>query len=105
MKEIPIESDTIFLEIRDDQEEDGDLVSLYFDREWIGRNIAVTKNPMRFFVLMPPGKKEASFILHSESEGLIPPNTTDMTILTGEKRYSLVLSSSKSGSAGILFKR
>jgi hypothetical protein len=105
LKEIQVESDTIFLEIRDDQEEDGDLISLYFNREWIGRNIAVTKNPMRFFVLMPEGVKEASFILHSESEGLIPPNTADMTIISGEKRYSVVLSSSRSGSAGILLKR
>jgi hypothetical protein len=60
---------------------------------------------MRFFVVMEPGRKEVSFILHSESEGMIPPNTADLTVITGEKRYSLILSSSKSGSAGILFRR
>lgn len=104
-KEITISSDTIYLELRDDQEEDGDLISLYFNREWIGRNIAVTKNPMRFFVVLQPGVKEASFILHSESEGLVPPNTADLLVMNGEKRYSLVLSSSRTGSSGILFRR
>ena len=104
-KEIPVESDTIYLELRDDQEEDGDLVSLYYDRDWIGRNIQVNRHAMRFFVVMEPGRKESSFILHSESEGMIPPNTAELTVITGEKRYSLVLSSSKSGSAGILFRR
>jgi hypothetical protein len=105
VKEITVSSDTIFLEIRDDQEEDGDMVSLYYNREWIGRNIAVSKNPMRFFVVMEPGQMESSFILHSGSEGLIPPNTADLTIISGDKRYSVLLSSSRSGSAGILFRR
>ena len=104
-REIQIENDTIFLEIRDDQEEDGDLVSLYFNREWIGRNLAVSKNPFRFFIVMEPGLKEASFILHSESEGQVPPNTADLQVINGEKRYSLMLSSSRSRSAGILFRR
>lgn len=104
-KEIPVTSDTIFLELRDDQEEDGDMVSLYYDRDWIGRNIQVTKHPLRFFLIMGKERKEASFILHSESEGQIPPNTADLLILTGDKRYSVVLSSSKTGSSGILLKR
>ena len=104
-KEITVTNDTIFLELRDDQEEDGDMISLYFNREWIGRNVAVTKNPMRFFVVMEPGAKEASFILHSESEGLVPPNTADLVVINGEKRYSLLLSSSRTGSSGLLFRR
>ena len=104
-KEIRVDSDTIFLELRDDQEEDGDMVSLYFNREWIGRNLQVSKHPLRFFLLMEKGKMEASFILHSESEGLIPPNTADLTVISGDKRYSLLLSSSRSGSAGIVFRR
>jgi hypothetical protein len=104
-KEIQTESDTIFLELRDDQTEDGDLVSIFFNREWVGRNIQVTKSPMRFFVRMDPGQKEAPFILYSESEGLVPPNTTNLSISTGGRKHSLLLSSSKSGSAGILFRR
>jgi hypothetical protein len=104
-REITLTSDTLFFEIRDDQEEDGDLISMYFNRDWIGRNLAVSKNPLRFFVVMEPGIKEASFILHSESEGMVPPNTADLQVINGEKRYSLLLSSSRNGSAGILFRR
>ncbi len=104
-KEIPIESDTVFLELKDDQEEDGDMVSLYYDHEWIGKNIQVTTQPLRIFLPVSFEPGGSSFILHAESEGTAPPNTALVTIYTGSKKYSLTLSSSKTQSAGIVLKR
>jgi len=104
-KEIPIQSDTVFIELKDDQEEDGDIVSLYYDREWIGKNLLVTKHPLRLFLPVSFGSEGSSFILHSENDGKVPPNTAEVTIFTGEKRYSVTLSSSKNASSGIILKR
>jgi hypothetical protein len=105
IKEIPIESDTVFLELMDDQEEDGDMVSLYYDHEWIGKNLQVTTHPLRMFLPVAFGPEGSSFILHAENEGKVPPNTALVTIHTGSKKYSITLSSSKSQSAGIVLKR
>ena len=104
-KEIPIESDTAYLELKDDQEEDGDMVSLYYDREWIGKNIQVTKHPIRLFLKVSFGDDGSTFILHSESEGRVPPNTAELTIYTGNKHYTVTLSSTKNASSGIILKR
>lgn len=105
IKEIKIESDTVFMELKDDQEEDGDRVSLYYDREWIGKNIQVTKHPLRLFLPVSFGSEGSSFILHAENEGRMPPNTAEVTIFTGDKRYSVTLSSSRNASSGIILKR
>lgn len=104
-KEIPIESDTVFLELKDDQEEDGDRVSLYFDKEWIGRNLMVSKNPVRMFLPVSSGAEGSAFILHAENEGRVPPNTAEVTLYTGDKKYSLTLSSTRNASSGIILKR
>jgi len=104
-KTIPIEGDTVFIELKDDQEEDGDIVSLYYDREWIGKNLQVTKHPLRMFLPISFGSEGSSFVLHSENDGKIPPNTAEVTIYTGDKRYSVTLSSSKNASSGIILKR
>ena len=105
IRDILIESDTVFLELKDDQEEDGDIVSLYYDREWIGKNIQVTKHPLRLFLPVSFGSEGSSFILHAENEGRMPPNTAEVTIFTGDKRYTLTLTSSKNASSGIILKR
>jgi hypothetical protein len=104
-KEIPIESDTVFLELKDDQEEDGDRVSLYYDHEWIGKNIQVTAQPLRILLPVSSGPQGSSFILHAENEGSVPPNTALVTIFSGAKKYTLTLSSSSLQSAGIVLKR
>jgi hypothetical protein len=105
LKEIPITSDTVYLELKDDQEEDGDMVSLFYEREWIGKNIQVTKHPIRLFLPVSFGSQGSSFILHAENEGKIPPNTAELTIYTGDKRYTVTLSSSRNASSGIVLKR
>ena len=105
IKEIPIESDTIFLELKDDQEEDGDIVSLFYDTEWIGKNLQVTKHPIRIILPVSSAEEGSSFVIHAENEGLISPNTAEVTIFAGDKRYSVTLSTSKSASSGILLNR
>lgn len=104
-KEIPIESDTVYLELKDDQEEDGDMVSLFYDREWVGKNLQVTKSPLRMFLPVAFGSEGSSLILHAENEGRVPPNSAELTVITGEKRYTITLSSSRSASSGIILKR
>lgn len=104
-KEIPIISDTVFLELKDDQEEDGDMVSLHYDREWIGKNIQVTRNAIRLMLPVSFGSEGSTFILHSENEGRVPPNTAEVIIYTGDKRYTVTLSSSRNVSSGIVLKR
>lgn len=105
IKEIPIESDTVFLELKDDQEEDGDIVSLFYDTQWIGKNLQVTKHPLRIILPVSSGLDGSSFVIHAENEGRVAPNTAEVTIFAGDKRYSITLSSSKSASSGIVLNR
>jgi hypothetical protein len=105
VQEISIESDVVYLELKDDNEEDGDMVSIQYEGEWIGKNIIVSRHPVRFSIPVSGEADGSAFILHAENEGKIPPNTADLTILSGDKKFSVTLSSSKNASSGLVLKR
>ncbi|WP_306352864.1 hypothetical protein [Flavobacterium sp. '19STA2R22 D10 B1'] len=88
--EMEVKNDKISLEIWDGQVEDGDIISLKLNDEWIEQNIKVQKKGKKIEVLLKPGKNILLF--RAENLGTIPPNTAVLRIYYGDKTRYVYLS-------------
>ncbi len=83
------------LKVRDNGLEDGDIISLNLNGEWIMKGLKVKKQEIT--LSLPLRKGNNYLIMYAENEGSIPPNTAMMEI--GGKR--LMLNSTAETSEGI----
>ncbi|PWV56312.1 hypothetical protein [Chitinophaga sp. S165] len=102
-KTIPVTADHIDLFINDAQTEDGDIISLNLNGEWIVRGLEVTKAGAK--IRVPLIHKKNYLIMHAENLGSIPPNTASMKLNDGTKVHEITLNSDAGKSEGILFVR
>lgn len=81
------------LEIYDNQEEDGDIVSINYNGVWVIENYALRKESLKIPVLL--NKDGQNFLLlHAENTGKIPPNTIALNYIFKGKKKRVVLNSS-----------
>ena len=66
------------LKVRDNGTEDGDIISLYLNGEWIVRGLKVKKEAIELSLPLRRGKNY--LVMYAENEGRIPPNTAMMEI-------------------------
>lgn len=87
------ESDSIRIEINDNAQIDGDMVSVYFDDSLVVAKQKIIKEPIVFYVSVSKNNPIRKIIIAAESEGTTPPCTAHMVVTTTQKRYELDLSS------------
>ena len=81
------------LEIYDNQEEDGDIISINYNGVWVVENYALRKESLKIPVLL--NKDGENFLLlHAENTGKIPPNTIAINYIYQGKKKRVVLNSS-----------
>lgn len=83
---IAVTSHQVTLAIWDDAVEDGDSISITINGKWIARGFPVKKNPQFITVTLKPGQNTINFI--ADNLGTIPPNTSALEIIDGNKRKS-----------------
>lgn len=88
--------------IWDSDKEDGDIVSLSYNGQWLLRNHTVNKTRKSVKIQVEPGK-ENQLILYAENEGTAPPNTAALTFFDGLSTRNLNLSSTKSTCGALRF--
>ena len=71
---IYVDSSEPELEIFDHLQQDGDIISLYFNGDWIFENLSLERNPRKFKLRLNQSGKNF-LILHAINEGSVPPNT------------------------------
>ena len=76
------------LEIFDHLKQDGDIISLNFNGDWIFQNLSLERKP-RKFILKLNDKGKNFLILHAINEGSVPPNTIGINYVHKgrKKRY------------------
>jgi hypothetical protein len=76
------------LEIFDHLKQDGDIISLNFNGDWIFQNLSLERKPKKF-ILKLNEKGKNFLILHAINEGSVPPNTIGInyTHKGRKKRY------------------
>ena len=104
-QEIEVKSDSLRIDIYDNGEIDGDMVSLFYNQQLILNNQKLTHKSIQLDVLLDTTKGVNEVSMFAENLGLIPPNTALMIIHDGKDHYEVTLSSSLEKNATVRIKR
>ncbi|MBL7739025.1 MAG: hypothetical protein JNK14_07390 [Chitinophagaceae bacterium] len=101
--EIPVTGDSVELRFYDNAEIDGDSISLFLNDKLIFQHIRLLGSA--YTITLPVSELNATneLIMVAENLGSIPPNTSYMVALVGDKRYEARLESTEGSSAMIRF--
>jgi hypothetical protein len=99
--EIPLSGDSIELRFYDNAEIDGDSISLFLNGELIFEHIRLAAQPYIIRLAVKDLKDSNDLIMVAENLGTIPPNTSYMVAMVGNKRYDANLASSEEMSAAV----
>jgi hypothetical protein len=98
----PKDKDSIRIDIYDNGDIDGDIVSVYQDNNLIVNKKTITANALTFYVSLNKKVNPISHLrLVAESLGSIPPCTAVMIVTTKSKRYEVRLSSNFNKNAAV----
>jgi hypothetical protein len=100
---IPIESDSITLSFYDNAIVDGDSVSLFLNNRLLASHIRLSDKPYNFRIATADLGDKSELTMVAENLGAIPPNTSYMVVMCGDKRYTANLASTEESSAVIRF--
>ncbi len=90
---VKVKSKTVTVKIWDDQQEDGDIVSVFLNDARIKNEISVKKSEHIFTIELKEGVNTFKLLAHNEGKN--PPNTAAILIDDGNEEYKRVLSSKK----------
>ena len=100
-KEIQVTGDSIELSFYDNAEIDGDSISLFLNGKLIFEHIRLTEKAYTVKLSVSDLQETNELIMVAENLGAIPPNTSHMVALVGDKRYDAQLASTENSSAMI----
>jgi hypothetical protein len=101
--EIPVTGDSVELRFYDNAEIDGDSISLFLNEKLIFQHIRLTGNAYSVKLAVSELKETNELIMVAENLGAIPPNTSYMVAIVGDKRYEARLESTEGSSAMVRF--
>jgi hypothetical protein len=98
-------TDSLQIQLFDNAEEDGDLVSIYLNNTLIEKNVLLKSKPYFIKLNKEILKDENELVMVAENLGEIPPNTALCLINVQGKQYRITLESTENSSAGIKLTR
>lgn len=102
LKTIEVKSKTITIEVWDDRREDGDVIGLVLNDEWILQGYEVTNEKKVMEIKLPKGNNK--LVMFARNQGLIPPNTAVLQINDGHRKQKVWMRSDFSRSGAINIK-
>ncbi len=99
-KTIESNSGTARIQVWDDRTVDGDIISIYHNGKLVEENIYLLKEKKKLFVTLERGKNV--IVMHAVNLGETPPNSAAMSVNTGDKQYSMVLTSDTKKSESVV---
>jgi hypothetical protein len=103
--EIPVTGDSIELRFYDNAQVDGDSISLFLNNRLLFQHIRLSEKA--YTIKLPVEEMSASneLTMVAENLGTIPPNTSYMVAIVGDKRYEAKLASTENSSAVIRLRK
>jgi len=98
-----MEGDSIELRFYDNAEIDGDSISLFLNDKLVFEHIRLTEKAYIVKFAVSELGRNNELIMVAENLGSIPPNTSYMLAIVGDKRYDAYLASTENSSAMIKF--
>lgn len=89
----------IQIEVWDNDQEDGDKVSIMLNKRWVLKGIAVTKNRRKIEIPLQLGENILTF--HADNLGTAPPNTAALKFFDGQEEQTIILNSDMDNSEAI----
>lgn len=105
VQEIEVESDKLRVDVYDNGEIDGDMISLFYNQQIILSNQKLTHKSIHIDLKLDSLKEFDEIAMFAENLGLIPPNTALMIINDGKTKYEVKVSSNMEKNATIRLKR
>lgn len=105
VNEIEVEADTIRVDVYDNGEIDGDMISVFFNKQLILNNQKLTHKSIHMKLGLDSATADNEISMFAENLGLIPPNTALMMITDGKNTYNIRLSSSMEKNATIRIRK
>ena len=105
VREIEVESDKIRLDIYDNGEIDGDIISVFYNQNIILSSQKLTHKSIHIDLVIDTTREFDEISMFAENLGLIPPNTAMMVINDGELRYEITLASNLEKNATVRIRR
>jgi len=103
IREIPLSGDSVELRFYDNAEIDGDSISLFLNNHLFRENIRLTGSAYIIKLAVSEMRDTNELIMVAENLGSIPPNTSYMVVIVGDKRYDAYLASTEGSSAMVRF--
>ncbi|MBP9104094.1 MAG: hypothetical protein KBF82_09540 [Chitinophagaceae bacterium] len=105
VNEIEVESDSLRLDVYDNGEIDGDIISVFYNEGLILNSQKLTHKSIRIDVVLDSTKEYNEVSMYAENLGLIPPNTALLVVSDGKNKFNIRLSSNLEKNATIRIKR
>ncbi len=105
LQELEFDSDSLRVDVYDNGEIDGDMISLFYNQQLILNNQKLTHKSLRINLVLDHSKTSNEISMFAENLGLIPPNTAMMSITDGKNTYDVRISSTLEKNATIRLKR
>jgi hypothetical protein len=98
---IPITAKTIELRFYDNAQVDGDSIALFLNGRLLFKNIRLTEEAYTIKINAADLQADNELVMVAENLGSIPPNTSFMVAIVGDKRYEARLFANEQSSAMI----
>lgn len=96
---IPITAKTIELRFYDNAQVDGDSIALFLNGRLLFKNIRLTEQPYTIYIDAADLQADNELVMVAENLGSIPPNTSYMVAIVGDKRFEARLYANENSSA------
>ena len=103
LKRVEVTQATFKVDLYDDGDIDGDIVSVYYNGKPILSNKKLTDKPLSLTLTLDADKKENELLIYAENEGSIPPNTALMIVTEGNTRTEVRITSDQKKNGVVLF--
>ena len=103
--EIPVSGDSIEIRFYDNAEVDGDSISLFLNDKLIFEHVRLTSFAYTIKLSVKDMNESNEMVMVAENLGSIPPNTSYMVIMVGEKKYDAQIVSTETTSALIRLRK
>lgn len=105
LKKIGINQADFKVDLYDDGDIDGDMVSVYYNGKLIVDNKKLTDKPLTLSLTTATDIKENELLIYAENEGSIPPNTALMIVTEGDNRTEVRVTADSKKNGVIVFSR
>lgn len=105
VQEIEVGSDSLRVDVYDNGEIDGDIISVFYNQQLIMNNQKLTHKSIHIDIQLDSTREVNEITMFAENLGLIPPNTALLIVHDGKKQYDIRLSSNMEKNATIRIRR